>query len=124
MYNCRMNEAATLRDDADIDDVPFRGGALFDAALLERMDENDWLLLKSELQEYLYRTEQTENPTYESASIVNWIIDNGEYFDRFYQHLREKRPERLLDFRKNVLDEDEMNDAEFIREWVAFRDAQ
>ena len=110
-------------DDDDIDDAP----PPFEAPLkseLVKMNEGDWLLLKNELQEYLHRIEQSENPAYENASIVNWLDENGEHFDRFYQLLRNTNPKLLLRFRENALDEDEANDTQFVREWVAFRDAQ
>ena len=109
---------------SDIDDVPPTGEALLGRDELARMNENDWVLLKNELQEYLYRAEQTENPAYESTGIVGWLDENGDHFNRFYQHLRSTKPELLLQWRARALDENEMNDAEFISTWVVFRDKE
>lgn len=108
----------------NIDDVPPRQGVLL-AAELTQMNEDDWVLLKKELQEYLYRSvEQTQNPAYENAGFMNWAVLYGDAFDRFYQKLRDTKPQLLLQWKKLALDAGEASDAEFIREWVAFRDAQ
>ncbi|MDO8521610.1 MAG: hypothetical protein Q7S52_05840 [bacterium] len=115
-----MNEDKDL---PDIDDAPPVREAFLGTNELAQMSEDDWLLLKNELQEYLHRVEQTKNSAYESADIVHWIEENGDYFNQFYQHLRNTKPELLLRFRTRALDKDEQNDVEFIRAWVAFRDS-
>ena len=107
----------------DVDDVPPSSEASLGDAL-ERMTEDDWLLLKNDLQEYLHRIEKTENPAYDNADMLAWIDEYGARFDRFYQHLRNTKPELLLCFHVRAFDDNEQNDAEFVREWVAFRDKQ
>ncbi|OGZ08626.1 MAG: hypothetical protein A3C93_01265 [Candidatus Lloydbacteria bacterium RIFCSPHIGHO2_02_FULL_54_17] len=109
--------------DDDIDDVLPPVEALLDNELAQ-MNEDEWVLLKNELQEYLHRIERSEYPAYESADIIGWLDDNGEIFDRFYQHLRSTKPELLLRWKDRALDLNEMNDTEFIRTWAAFRETQ
>ncbi len=109
--------------DDEIDDALPPVEALLDNELA-LMNEDEWVLLKNELQEYLHRMEHAEDPAYESTDILGWLNDNGEIFDRFYQHLRSTKPELLLRWKNRALDLNEMNDAEFIHTWSSFRDTQ
>ena len=112
-----------VKDSPDIDDVPIVAETPVYIEEIAQMDEDGWVLRKKDLQEFLFRREQNENSAYQSADFAVWINDHGKRFDQFYQHLRNTDPTLLIQWKKKALDDDEMNDAEFICEWATFRDS-
>jgi len=85
------------------------------------MDESSWVKLKLEMQDFLCRTENLDNPAFTDDEVAAWIATNSETFNKFYQAMRAEKPEQLIGWWKNVMDEDNLNDGDFIGEWSKFK---
>lgn len=88
---------------------------------VDQTTEETWSDVKNSLQDFLWRTENTENPAFPDQTIFTWIDQNAEKFDQFYKEKRTTTPKQLLDWWKQSQKSDSIDVPEFILEWVAFK---
>ena len=91
---------------------------------VQQMSEEQWFILKMELQEFICRTELTEHPAFANKVAEDWMETNGAYFNSFYEEMRTRRPLDLVGWWKATANDDEFDDVNFIQEWSLFKDRQ
>ena len=110
-----MNEESVF----DTDDVVRRQTVVNDKEV-EKMSEEQWFILKMELQEFICRKE-LDQPAFANQAAEDWSNTNGDAFNAFYEAMRKDRPKDLISWWKDTADDDELNDVDFVQVWSTFR---
>lgn len=105
-----------------LDDTPPQKGIVFTQNEVDQITEEVWSVVKNNLQDFLWRAENAENPAFTNQTIFMWIDQYAEQFDKFYREKRSTMPEQLLVWWEESKNSDTADAPEFIREWVAFRE--
>lgn len=88
------------------------------------MDENNWLELKNKLQDYLCRTEYVDYPTFSDDDMINWMNNNGDDFNQFYQEMKMSHPSTLIRWLREIDEDDKISEANFLKNWSEFKSSQ
>lgn len=104
------------------DDVPYHAKAPISQQEIDQMCECDWCALKNDLQEFLWRTENEDNPTFTDTTIIQWIKQWGAMFHQFYTEQRTRNPAQLIDWKEQISKNSTATIPEFVCEWSSFKD--
>ncbi len=88
------------------------------------MLREDGQLIKNDLQISLFNAvHREEYQAYNDTepAFTQWITHNSTEFEKFFDHYRFTAPEKLVEWYQELNDNDELNDADFIRSWMDFK---
>ena len=59
---------------------------------IQGMTTGEWVDLKNDLQSFLYRKENEDQPAFSDDVVFDWITANAMQFDAFYEKMKSERP--------------------------------